>query len=206
MRAFGIGKDEDIKKLFDDVDTDPEIKYIIATIVQDAASNVEEGLTEMYKRIRPGDRATADNARQMIHNMFFNFSRYDLSRVGRYRMNQRFGANLSLDDEKNRVLLVDDIVNTMREIIRLNNDPQSRADNIDHLGHRRVKTLGELLQDKLRLAFTDRSSLTWLNPAGSASCLTDSMICWVEASPIPACSNSTRRQAASSEKLAVNFR
>ncbi|MDZ4243773.1 MAG: DNA-directed RNA polymerase subunit beta, partial [Candidatus Doudnabacteria bacterium] len=152
LRAFGIGKDEEIKKLFENVDTDPEMKYIISTIVADAASNQDEGLIEMYKRIRPGDPATVDNARQMINNMFFNFSRYDLSRVGRYRMNQRFQKNYPLD-EKNRVLKVEDVVDIMREIIRLNNDPSAQPDNIDHLGNRRVKTLGELLQDKLRLSF-----------------------------------------------------
>ena len=153
LRAFGIGKDEDIKKLFADIDTDPDMQYIVSTIVADAASNEEEGLIEMYKRIRPGDPATVDNARQMINNVFFNFSRYDLSRVGRYRMNQRFQKDYPLD-EKNRVLKVDDVIAVMREIIRLNNDPLSMADNIDHLGNRRVKTLGELLQDKLRLSFS----------------------------------------------------
>ncbi|MBI2062733.1 MAG: DNA-directed RNA polymerase subunit beta [Candidatus Yanofskybacteria bacterium] len=152
LRAFGIGKDEEIKKLFEDVDTDPEMKYIVSTIVADAASNQDEGLIEMYKRIRPGDPATVDNARQMINNMFFNFSRYDLSRVGRYRMNQRFQKNYPLD-EKNRVLKVEDIIDIMRELIHLNNDPTAQPDNIDHLGNRRVKTLGELLQDKLRLSF-----------------------------------------------------
>lgn len=154
LRAFGIGKDEDIKKLFEEVDTNPDMKYIVATLVQDQASNTEEGLIEMYRRIRPGDRATTENARQMIHNMFFNFSRYDLSRVGRYRMNQRFGTDFNLDEEKNRVLRVEDIIATMKEIIRLNNTPTAQQDNIDHLGNRRVKTLGELLQDKLRLSFT----------------------------------------------------
>ena len=154
LRAFGIGKDEDIKKLFADVDTHPDMKYIISTIVQDPSSTADEGLIEMYRRIRPGDRATVDNARQMIHNMFFNFSRYDLSRVGRYRMNQRFNKDYPLDKEENRYLKVEDVIDTIREIIRLNNDPAARQDNIDHLGNRRVKTLGELLQDKLRLAFS----------------------------------------------------
>ncbi len=154
LRAFGVGKDEDIKKLFEDVDTNPDMKYIVSTLVQDPSSNVEEGLIEMYRRIRPGDRATTENAKQMIHNMFFNFSRYDLSRVGRYRMNQRFSTNFSLDKEENRVLRVEDIVATMKEIIRLNNTSGAKQDNIDHLGNRRVKTLGELLQDKLRLAFS----------------------------------------------------
>lgn len=153
LRAFGVGKDDEIKKLFADVDTDPNMQYIVSTIVQDPSSNIEEGLIEMYRRIRPGERATTDNAKQMIHNMFFLFSRYDLSRVGRYRMNQRFGKNFDIEDEKNRVLKVDDIIATLREIIRLNNAPNAQPDNIDHLGNRRVKTLGELLQDKLRVSF-----------------------------------------------------
>ncbi len=153
LRAFGIGKDTEITKLFEDVDTDPEMKYIVATIVQDPASSEEEGLKEVYKRIRPGDLATAEDARQMIRNIFFNFSRYDLSRVGRHRMNQRFNTDYKLD-ETDRVLKPEDIVNTLREIIKLNNNPMAQPDNIDHLGNRRVKTLGELLQDKLRVSFS----------------------------------------------------
>lgn len=153
LRAFGIAKDDEIKKLFQDVDTDPNTKFILATILQDPSSNEEEGLIELYKRIRPGDPATVDNAKQMVHNMFFNFSRYDLSRVGRFRMNKRFDQNFDIENEKNRVLRPEDIVLVLKEIIKLNNDPSSAPDNIDHLGNRRVKTLGELLQDRLRIAF-----------------------------------------------------
>ncbi|MDP3696633.1 MAG: DNA-directed RNA polymerase subunit beta [Candidatus Taylorbacteria bacterium] len=153
LRAFGISSDDKIKELFKDVDTNPNTKHILATILQDPSSNEEEGLIELYKRIRPGDPATVDNAKQMIHNMFFNFSRYDLSRVGRFRMNKRFDQSLDIENEKNRVLKPEDIVMVLKEIIRLNNDPDAEQDNIDHLGNRRVKTLGELLQDRLRIAF-----------------------------------------------------
>jgi len=153
LRAFGIGKDEAIKKLFADVDTDENMKYILATIAQDPASSEEEGLVEVYRRIRPGDPATVDNSRQMIRNTFFNFSRYDLSKVGRHRLNQRFGAKYDLSDI-NRTLKPEDIVAVMGEIIRLNNNIAAKSDNIDHLGNRRVKVLGELLQDKLRTAFS----------------------------------------------------
>ena len=153
LRAFGITKDDEIKKLFEDVDTDPNIKYILATILQDPSSSEDEGLIELYKRIRPGDPATPDNARQMVHNLFFNASRYDLSKVGRFRMNKRFNQNLDLENPKNRVLIPQDIVNILRELITLNNNPSAIPDNIDHLGNRRVKTLGELLQDRLRVSF-----------------------------------------------------
>ncbi len=160
LRAFGITKDEEIKKLFQDVDTDPDVKYILATILADPSSNEEEGLIELYKRIRPGDPATPDNARQMVHNLFFNASRYDLSKVGRFRMNKRFNEELALDKTENRVLRKEDIVSILKEIIRLNNNPSSVPDNIDHLGNRRVKTLGELLQDRLRIAFARMERIT----------------------------------------------
>ena len=160
LRAFGITKDEEIKKLFEDVDTDPNVKYILATILADPSSNEEEGLIELYKRIRPGDPATPDNARQMVHNLFFNASRYDLSKVGRFRMNKRFNEELELDKTENRVLRKEDIVLILREIINLNNNPSSVPDNIDHLGNRRVKTLGELLQDRLRIAFARMERIT----------------------------------------------
>lgn len=153
LRACGIAKDDEIKKLFADVDTDEHMKYILATILQDPSSNEEEGLIELYKRIRPGDPATADTARQMVQNMFFNTARYDLSKVGRFRMNARFDEKLDVDVRENRILRTEDVVAIVREIIRLNNDPHARPDNIDHLGNRRVKTLGELLQDRLRIAF-----------------------------------------------------
>ncbi|MEK7138787.1 MAG: DNA-directed RNA polymerase subunit beta [Patescibacteria group bacterium] len=153
LRAFGIKDDEEIKKLFADIDTDPNVKYILATILQDPSSNEEEGLIELYKRIRPGDPATPDNAKQMVHNLFFNYSRYDLSKVGRFRINKRFSESLDIEKPQNRVLRAKDVVHILREIIRLNNDPSAQPDNIDHLGNRRVKTLGELLQDRLRISF-----------------------------------------------------
>ncbi|MEK7195061.1 MAG: DNA-directed RNA polymerase subunit beta [Patescibacteria group bacterium] len=153
LRAIGVGKDEELKKIFSDVDTDENTKYILATILQDPSSNEDEGLIEMYKRIRPGDPATPDTARQLIQNLFFNPARYDLSKVGRFRMNKRFSEELNVEDRTSRVLRKEDVIHILKEIIRLNNNPQAQPDNIDHLGNRRVKTLGELLQDRLRIAF-----------------------------------------------------
>ena len=158
LRALGLSKNEDIKKVFQDVDAgnaeNPDIRYIEATISNDPSSTQDEGFIELYKRVRPGDPATPDNAKQMIMNLFTNTSRYDLSKVGRFRLNQRFNQDVNYDEAKNRVLRVEDVVLILKEIIRLNNDPTSQIDNIDHLGNRRVKTLGELLQDRLRVAFS----------------------------------------------------
>jgi len=150
LRAFGIEKDEELLKTFEDVDTDPDKKYIEATIKKDAAKNKGEGFIEVYRRLRPGDLATADNAQQMIEGMFFNFERYDLAKVGRWKFNQRLGINTPLTKEF-RILRLEDLVAVVREIIRLNNDPEAQPDDIDHLANRRLRTIGELLQNKLRV-------------------------------------------------------
>ena len=149
LRAFGFNSDESILKLFEGVDNDPEKKYIEATLKKDSASGEAEGLIEVYKRIRPGDLATPDNAKQLIDNMFFNFSRYDFGRVGRYKLNQRFNVDLPITKE-NRVLFREDIINILKEIIRLN-ITQEDADDIDHLGNRRIRAAGELIQNKFRI-------------------------------------------------------
>lgn len=149
LRAFGYSGNDEIKELFRDIDTNPDRKYIEATINKDVSKNESEGLIEIYKRIRPGDLATPDNAKQLIDNMFFNFSRYDFDRVGRYKLNQRFGQDLPINKET-RVLLKEDIVNILRKIIEYNNN-QEQADDIDHLGNRRIRAVGELVQNKFRI-------------------------------------------------------
>jgi DNA-directed RNA polymerase subunit beta len=149
LRAFGYSTDADIKPLFVDVDTNPEVQYIAATLGKDTAKDEAEGLIEVYKRIRPGDLATVDNAKQLIHNMFFNFARYDFGRVGRYKLNQRFGFKIE-NTKETRVLRPEDLVMIVKEIIRLNNT-QAEPDDIDHLGNRRVRAVGELVQNKFRV-------------------------------------------------------
>jgi len=149
FRAFGCGSDEEIIELFKDVDTHPEISYIKNTLAKDISHNESEGLKEVYKRIRPGDLATSDNAKSLIYAMFFNFDRYDFGRVGRYKINQRFNQDIPITKE-NRVLRVEDLVNVVKEIIRLSIS-QKDADDIDHLGNRRVRAIGELVQNKFRI-------------------------------------------------------
>ncbi|MBU2025285.1 DNA-directed RNA polymerase subunit beta, partial [Patescibacteria group bacterium] len=148
LRAFGYSTDKDLLELFKDVDTG-EVKLIEETMAKDAAKSQGEGYKEVYKRIRPGDMATEENAKQMIDGMFFDHNHYDLSKVGRYRMNQRLKMNVKNDSE-HMVLSREDLVETLAEIIRLNNDLRSKPDDIDHLGNRRVRAIGELVQAKLR--------------------------------------------------------
>ncbi|OGI29459.1 MAG: DNA-directed RNA polymerase subunit beta [Candidatus Moranbacteria bacterium RIFOXYA12_FULL_44_15] len=149
LRAFGYSKDEDLKKIFADIDNG-EFSFIERTIEKDVAKNQGEGYKEVYKRIRPGDLATESNAKQVIDAMFFNFEKYDFGGVGRYRLNQRLEVELP-NDEKHRVLTREDLILIIKEIIRLNNDPMAIADDIDHLGNRRVRSVGELVQNKLRV-------------------------------------------------------
>ncbi|MBD3300551.1 MAG: DNA-directed RNA polymerase subunit beta [Candidatus Moranbacteria bacterium] len=151
IRIFGFLTDKEIKKTFADIDKG-EVQYIEETLKKDIAKNQGEGYKEVYKRIRPGDMATEENAKQMIDGMLFNPDYYDISRVGRYRMNVRLKMKVA-DKKENMVLSKDDIINTVREIIRLNNDPKSKPDDIDHLGNRRVRSVGELVQAKLRVGF-----------------------------------------------------
>jgi DNA-directed RNA polymerase subunit beta len=150
MRAFGLESDEKLLEKFKDVDTDPENKYIESTIKKDVARNQGDGFIEVYRRLRPGDLATVDNAQQMIEAMFFDFERYDLAKVGRWKFNLRLGLNVPLTKEY-RTLRLDDLVAVVKEIIKLNNTPGAQGDDIDHLANRRVRALGELLQNKLRV-------------------------------------------------------
>ncbi len=152
LRAFGMEKDEEILKAFDGSDNG-EVNFINETLAKDITKNQGEGYKEIYKRIRPGDLATEENAKQLVNGMFFNFEKYDFGSVGRYRLNQRLIVDRP-DNEENRVLLVEDLLLIIKEIIRLNNDPQAMADDIDHLGNRRVRGVGELVQNKLRIGMS----------------------------------------------------
>jgi DNA-directed RNA polymerase subunit beta len=148
LKAFGFTEKE-ILDTFEDVDTG-EIKFMTETLAKDPASNQGEGYKEIYKRLRPGDLATEENAKSMVNAMFFNFERYDFGAVGRYRLNQRLEIDRE-DIEANRVLNTEDLILVIKEVIKLNNDPDAKPDDIDHLGNRRVRAVGELIQNKLRV-------------------------------------------------------
>lgn len=177
LRAFGYETDEELIKLFKDVDlvkTDDEPTFIAATIEKDLAKNEAEGLQEIYRRIRPGDLASVENARQLIHSMFFRFDRYDFGRVGRYKLNRRFDLDLPTNKKDYRILRKEDLVLIIKEIIRLNITKEPE-DDIDHLGNRRVRAIGGLIQNRYRVGLArmeriikDRmstSDISSLNPS-----------------------------------------
>lgn len=148
LRALGYSQNTQLKDIFKDVDTGDE-SYIDNTIAKDTSKGNSDALIEVYRRIRPGDLATVDNARSLIENVFFNFKRFDLSRVGRYKMNKRLNIDVA-NIAENRVMRLDDLVAIIKEIIRLNNT-QEAPDDIDSLANRRVKLVGELVQRQFRI-------------------------------------------------------
>ena len=153
LRAFGYTSDEEIIKLFADVDlvkSKDEKTFMEATIEKDAAKDEAEGLQEVYRRIRPGDLASVENARQLIYSMFFRFDRYDFGRVGRYKLNRRFSLDLPSNKKEYRILRKEDLVLIIKEVIRLNITKEPE-DDIDHLGNRRIRAIGGLIQNRFRV-------------------------------------------------------
>jgi DNA-directed RNA polymerase beta' subunit len=146
LRIFGMDT-EKIKETFAAADNGL-IKYIDATFKKDVAKDADESYVEIYRRLRPGDPASAETAKNLIAAMFERADRYDLSEVGRYKMNQR----LELSKKRvTKLLEAEDLIAIIKEIIKLNNDPDAEPDDIDHLGNRRLKAVGELLQGRLRI-------------------------------------------------------
>ncbi len=154
LRVFKYGSDEEILAAFADIDTNPDMRYMQNTLEKDPSKNADEGFKEVYKRIRPGDLATVDNARSLIEAMFFHADRYDLSEVGRYKLNQR----LNIEGREDKILTKEDLTDIIREVIRLNNS-QGAWDDIDHLSNRRVRSVGELIQGKFRIGLARMSRI-----------------------------------------------
>ncbi|GBD34095.1 DNA-directed RNA polymerase subunit beta [bacterium HR34] len=164
LKAFGLTMDQ-IKELFSDVDIG-EVKYIESTFAKDSTIDQTEALIDIYTKLRPGDYSSADNAKELIFNMFFNIERYDLSEVGRWKMLMRLPQLKKYErfqeeeiSMKNRVLTKEDVIETIREIIRMNNNPFAEPDQIDHLGNRRVRTLNELLGNRIKIGLTRMSRI-----------------------------------------------
>ncbi|MBX5492604.1 MAG: DNA-directed RNA polymerase subunit beta [Chloroflexi bacterium] len=144
---LGRATNDELLALFADVDTDRDHQYIQATIERDPTHNADEALLEFYRRLRPGDPPNAENARTLLNSLFFSFRRYDLGRVGRYKLNKRLRLQVPISE---RILTAEDLIEIVREMIRLNNG-FGRADDIDHLGNRRVRAVGELIQNQFRV-------------------------------------------------------
>ncbi|MBN1306009.1 MAG: DNA-directed RNA polymerase subunit beta [Anaerolineales bacterium] len=148
------GSDEEILALFQDIDNNPDRMFIASTLRQEPEWEQSNGMTiaeaaliEFFRKMRPGDPATLENARQFLEEQLFDQRHYDLERVGRYKLNQKLDLDLPIP---HRTISKADIVRLLRRMILINNGIEP-PDDIDHLGNRRVKTVGELIQNKLRI-------------------------------------------------------
>src|SRR5215210_3293934 len=146
LRAIGYASDEQILSLFTEVDTGDH-RFVTETVAKDPAKGTDDALLEFYRRLRPGDPPTVENARNLINALFFNFRRYDLGKVGRYKVNRRLGLEIP---EVQRILTKEDLVKIVEVMVKLNNGV-GHPDNIDHLGNRRVRAVGELIQNAFRV-------------------------------------------------------
>jgi DNA-directed RNA polymerase subunit beta len=143
LRALGIESDTDIKALFAAYETDKNHQYITKTLEKDATKTKEEALLEIYRKMRPGEPVVLDNAEALFHTLFFDQRRYDLGRVGRYKVNKRLSLNVP-NDRDHWVLTQEDVIATLAYMVGLQNGV-GKVDDIDHLSNRRVRRVGELV-------------------------------------------------------------
>ncbi len=145
LRAVGVFSDDELLRTFASVDNNPTHKFIATTIEHDQTKGQEEAILEIYRKMRPGEPVVLDNAKSFLDNMFFNHRRYDLGKVGRYKLNRKLELTLS-NTPDNQVLTREDIIGAISYLIRLQNqDPEVQIDDIDHLANRRVRCAGELV-------------------------------------------------------------
>ena len=143
LRGLGVESDQELLNLFKDIDADAQHKYVQATVEKDSTSTREDALLEIYRKMRPGEPALIDNAESLFESLFFDPKRYDLGRVGRFKINKRLGQNLA-NEKENWVLTKGDLVSTLTYLIGLQNG-KGRVDDIDHLSNRRLRRVGELV-------------------------------------------------------------
>ncbi len=151
LRIFGLDTDEEILDAFAEAETDPEIHYIAKTLAKDPAGSYDEACLEVYRKVRPGEPLVLENAQELVREMFFNSSRYSLGKVGRFKLNQVLGLNIP-DTAQGQLLQLEDLIKVITRIIQLNNGIGEVSD-IDNLGNRRVRRVGELLQSRIRVGF-----------------------------------------------------
>ena len=200
LRALGVASDEEMLDLFKDVDTDEKHKYITSTLDRDPAFDEKDthfreddlraiwewlrpdqeydatlakrmaaAQIEFYRRLRPGEPPSLENARTLIRSLFFDPRRYDLGRVGRYKLNRRLGQT---DNADLRVLTLGDMISVIRTMIKVNRG-EGRPDDIDHLGNRRVRAVGELVQNQVRVGLLRmermvKEKMTLVDPEAAA--------------------------------------
>ena len=151
LRVFGATTDAEILALFKD--NKESLEIIKASLEKDIAKSADDAYIEIYRKLREGDIVSLQNAREYIDSIF-NEERYDLSEVGRFRFNQRFNITSGKKGEYKKVISVEDLVVIINNIVKLNNTVGAEADDIDHLGSRRIRFVGEILEQRMRVGMT----------------------------------------------------
>jgi DNA-directed RNA polymerase subunit beta len=168
LRAIGIESDSEMLDLFAGADKDAQHKYIAATLEKDSTKTQEDAILEIYRKLRPGEPAVLENAEALFDTLFFEHRRYDLGRVGRYKINKRLGLNLP-NEKATWVLTKQDVVGTLKYLIGLQNG-EGRVDDIDHLSNRRLRRVGELVATNafrvglLRLERSVKEKMSLISP------------------------------------------
>jgi len=168
LRAMGVETDKELKEVFKKVDDDTQHKYLESTLEKDPAENREEALLEIFRKLRPGEPVALENAKDLFNNLFFEPRRYDLGKVGRFKVNKRLGLKLP-NDKSTRVLTRQDVIGTISYLIGLQNG-EGRIDDIDHLANRRLRRVGELVATNafriglLRLERSIKEKMSLISP------------------------------------------
>src|SRR3990167_4282704 len=184
LRTIGYGSSERIKNLFEDLEINPDHPFIDTTLAKDPAETAEEAFLEIYRKMRPGDPPILENAKALLENLFFNGRRYSLGKVGRYKLNKRLDLQIP-NDHDHWILSPEDIVAAIKLLIRLNNG-EGASDDIDHLGNRRVRAVGELAQNTLRIGLLQMERVVKERMSLSADLTTVTPTALINARPIVA--------------------
>ena len=148
LRVLDYETDEEIRKLFKDVDTDEEHKFIEATLARDFTTNKEEAIISIYNKLRPDESVTLDSAEKYIKSNFFSKRKFDLGKIGRYQLNRKLGTNYDVNNENECVLYPSDVILIIKRLIQINNG-KIEPDDVDHLANRRIRSVGEVLNRQL---------------------------------------------------------
>lgn len=169
LRAIGLSDNATIQSTFADVDKNPDHPFIEATLAKDPTTSQVEAVLDLYKKLRPGEPIVLDNAQELLRGMFFDVRRYSLEKVGRYKMNKKLGVNVP-NDKEHWMLTREDIIGAIKYLISLCNGTGD-VDDIDHLGNRRVRRVGELVATNafrvglLRLERSIKEKMSLAGPA-----------------------------------------
>ncbi len=148
LRVLGYETDQEILKLFKDVDTHEEYKYIEATLARDFTKSKEDAVISIYNKLRPDESVTLESAEKYIKSNFFSKRKFDLGKIGRFQLNRKLGTSYNHNNPDEAVLYPEDVILIVKKLIKINNGVEP-ADDIDHLFNRRIRSVGEVLERQL---------------------------------------------------------